>query len=245
MIRLLLVLILVIVYLILSIILIPLMYLIGLFSKKARDYSSLRLIQGLFKTILFLSGVKTKVIGKENIPKDEAVLFVGNHHGFFDVIVAYSLMPNLTGFIAKKEMCKVYGISNWMDLLHCLFIDRSSPRAGLKTILDGIEVLKSGISLVIFPEGTRNKSDEGILPFHAGSFKLATKSKVKIIPMTQTHTSEVFEKHLPWLKATHTSIEFGKPIDVTTLTPNEEKILHETCQNLILETYNKNLELYK
>lgn len=64
MIRLLLVLILVIVYLILSIILIPLMYLIGLFSKKARDYSSLRLIQGLFKTILFLSGVKLRLLAR-------------------------------------------------------------------------------------------------------------------------------------------------------------------------------------
>ena len=182
MIRLILVCIFLLIIFVLSLILFPIEWLIGRISPKAKDISSLRFVQFVFKVILFLSGVNTTVIGLENIPKDEPVVFIGNHRGFFDTVVSYSRMPRLTGFIAKKEMQKVPFIRLWMKYLHCLFMDRSNPREGLKTILSGIEQINNGISIVIFPEGTRNKGD-GIMPFHGGSFKLADKSNCKIIPM--------------------------------------------------------------
>ena len=71
------------------------------------DLVSLRIVQWAFKVILFIGGVKTTVIGLENIPKDEPVLFVGNHRSMFDIVIAYSFMPRLTGFVAKKEINKV------------------------------------------------------------------------------------------------------------------------------------------
>ena len=193
MIRLILVCIFLLIIFVLSLILFPIEWLIGRISPKAKDISSLRFVQFVFKVILFLSGVSTTVIGLENIPKDEPVVFIGNHRGFFDTVVSYSRMPRLTGFIAKKEMQKVPFIRLWMKYLHCLFMDRSNPREGLKTILSGVEQINNGISIVIFPEGTRNKGD-GIMPFHGGSFKLADKSNCKIIPMVQNNTENVLEK---------------------------------------------------
>ena len=190
MIRLILVCIFLLIIFVLSLILFPIEWLIGRISPKAKDISSLRFVQFVFKVILFLSGVSTTVIGLENIPKDEPVVFIGNHRGFFDTVVSYSRMPRLTGFIAKKEMQKVPFIRLWMKYLHCLFMDRSNPREGLKTILSGVEQINNGISIVIFPEGTRNKGD-GIMPFHGGSFKLADKSNCKIIPMVQNNTENV------------------------------------------------------
>ena len=124
---------------------------IGKFNRKKRDYSSLRIVQFAFKVLLFISGTKTKVIGYDKIPKDEAVLFVGNHRSFFDVVIAYAKMPNLTGFVSKKELAKVPLLSTWMRLLYCLFLDRHDIKEGFKTILQGIEYIKSGISIVIFP----------------------------------------------------------------------------------------------
>jgi 1-acyl-sn-glycerol-3-phosphate acyltransferase len=212
MIRLILVCIFLLIIFVLSLILFPIEWLIGRISPKAKDISSLRFVQFVFKVILFLSGVSTTVIGLENIPKDEPVVFIGNHRGFFDTVVSYSRMPRLTGFIAKKEMQKVPFIKLWMKYLHCLFMDRSNPREGLKTILSGIEQINNGISIVIFPEGTRNKGD-GIMPFHGGSFKLADKSNCKIIPMVQNNTENVLEAHFPSIKRTHTILEFGTPID--------------------------------
>ena len=209
MIRLILVCIFLLIIFVLSLILFPIEWLIGRISPKAKDISSLRFVQFVFKVILFLSGVSTTVIGLENIPKDEPVVFIGNHRGFFDTVVSYSRMPRLTGFIAKKEMQKVPFIRLWMKYLHCLFMDRSNPREGLKTILSGIEQINNGISIVIFPEGTRNKGD-GIMPFHGGSFKLADKSNCKIIPMVQNNTENVLEAHFPSIKRTHTVLELDR-----------------------------------
>lgn len=229
-------------YFLLSIILFPLEWLIGKFNKRAKDISSLRLIQWVFKVILFISGVKTTVIGYENIPKDEPVLFIGNHRGIFDILITYSRMPNLTGYISKKEMIKVPVISRWMKLLYCLFLDRDNIKEGLKTILTGIEQINNGVSMVIFPEGTRNKED-GLLPFHAGSFKLADKTNCKIIPMVQHNTEAIFEKQFPRIKATHTVLEYGKPIDITTLSKEERRNIAEYTYNTVKEIYEKNKAL--
>ena len=74
--------------------------------------------------VLFLSGVTTTVKGLENLPKDgEAVLFVGNHHGFFDTIISYTYMKPRTGFVAKKEIEKVPLLNIWMKYLYCLFLE--------------------------------------------------------------------------------------------------------------------------
>ena len=75
------------------------------FSKKKADLITLHIVQGVLKTLQFLCGVKLTVIGEENVPKDEAVLYIGNHCSFFDIVIAYSQVPGITGFISKKEKC--------------------------------------------------------------------------------------------------------------------------------------------
>lgn len=242
MIRFLLVLIFLIFFFLLSLILLPIEWIIGKFNKNTKDITSLRIVQGAFHIILFLSGVKTTVIGKENIPTDEPLLFVGNHRGFFDVIISYTFMKNATGFVAKKEMRKALIIRRWMENLYCLFLDRENMKEGLKTILQGIDYVKNGKSIVIFPEGTRNKGD-GVQDFHAGSFKFAEKTGCKIIPVAQNNTEAIFEKQFPWIKSAHTVIEFGKPIDLNDLSKEERKRIAVYTHDLIEEMYNKNQAL--
>ena len=111
MIRIILVAIFLLLYSIISLILYPAVWLIGKFNKKAKDKSSLFIVKNSFKVVRFLSGTKTTVIGYDRIPKDEPVLFVGNHKSYFDIVISYSLMPGLTGFVAKKELKKVPVIS--------------------------------------------------------------------------------------------------------------------------------------
>ena len=96
------------------------------FNPHASDISSLRIVQWGFKTILKITGVRTTVIGEENIP-DEAVLFVGNHRSYFDILLTYSRCRRLTGYIAKKEMEHVPSLSTWMRRLYCQ-IGRASCR---------------------------------------------------------------------------------------------------------------------
>ena len=95
--------------------------------------------------------------------------------------------------MAKAEMRKIPLLSDWMRYLHCLFLDRKDIKKGLKTILEGVEKIKSGISICIFPEGTRNRNEDELelLPFHEGSFKLATKTNCPIVPIALNNTVSI------------------------------------------------------
>lgn len=239
MIRLILVILFLIIFFILSIPMWIIEWIIGKFNKKAKDISSLRIVQFAFKCILFICGTKTTVIGMENIPKDEPVLFVGNHRGIFDVLIPYSRMPRATGFVAKKELEKIPGLNIWMRYLHCLFLDRDNMKEGLKTILKGIDLVKNdGISIAIFPEGTRSKGPD-MLPFKEGSLKIAEKSGCKIVPMVQKNTRSIFEEQFPLLRKAKTVLEFGTPIDISTLDKDTRKFLGAYVQNIIKEMYDK------
>ena len=160
MIRFILVCIVVIGFLILSIPILLVEWIIGKFAPMAKDISSLRIVQFMFRFILWITGAKVTVIGEENVPKDTPVLYIGNHRSYFDILLTYSRCPIRTGYIAKKEMEKIPLLSNWMRYLHCLFLDRKDIKQGLKTILAAVDKVKSGISICIFPEGTRNKNED-------------------------------------------------------------------------------------
>ena len=106
MIRFILVCIVVIAYLVLTIPVLLVEWIIGKFSPMTKDISSLRMVQAIFKFILWITGAKVTVIGEENVPKDQAVLYVGNHNSYFDILLTYSQCPDLTGYVAKAEMLK-------------------------------------------------------------------------------------------------------------------------------------------
>ena len=221
-----------ILYLILSIPVFLVEWIIGKFNRRAKDISSLRIVQWGFKVILKMTGVTTTVIGEENVP-DEPVLFIGNHRSYFDILLTYSRCRRLTGYVAKKEMEKIPLLSTWMKNLYCLFLDRDNMREGLKTILQAIDYVKNGISICIFPEGTRNKVPDTFLPFHAGSFKIAEKSGCLIIPVAITNTENVFENHIPFIKASTVIIEFGDPIDLNAMPKEERRHIGSQVQGII------------
>ena len=231
-------------FLILSIPILFVEWIIGKFNPMAKEISSLRIVQAVFRFILWISGVKLTVIGEENVPTDVPVLYIGNHRSFFDVPITYPRCPIRTGYIAKKEMEKVPLLSTWMKRLHCLFLDRNDLKQGLKTILTAIEKVKSGISICIFPEGTRNTGEElSLLPFKGGALKIAEKSGCAIIPLSLNNTIEIFEAHLPRIKKTHVIIEYGAPIYPKDLDRETRKHLDTYVSDIIRETIRKNAAL--
>lgn len=218
-------------------------WIVGKIDKKVKDYSSLRIVQWGFRVILWLGGVKITVKGKENIP-DEAALFVGNHRSYFDILVLYVQCERLTGFVAKDAMEKIPSLRVWMRYLYCLFLDRKDPRAGMKTILQAIEYIKQGISICIFPEGTRNDGEElSMLPFKEGSFKIATKTGCPIVPVSINNSAEIFENHVPKLRKTHVIVEYGTPIYPKELDKEDQKFIGAKCQKIIEDTIRRNASL--
>lgn len=212
-----------VVYLICGIPVLGIEWIIGKFNKEKMDVSSLRMVQWALGTIGKICGVKLTVIGKENIPKDQAVLYVCNHRSYFDIILGYSIMPGLTGYISKDDLEKVPLLNIWMRRLYCLFLNRTDMKQGLKTILKAIEYIKQGVSICIFPEGTRNRGEEcSLLEFKEGSFKIAEKTGCPVIPMAISHTADVILNHMPKVTPCHVTIEYGEPIYPKEL-PKEQK----------------------
>ena len=151
-------------------------------------------------------------------------------------------VPRPTGYISKKEIEKVPLLNIWMRNLNCLFLDRENIKEGMQTILTAIDMMKNGKSVCIFPEGSRNKEEGTLLPFHEGSFKIAVKSGCPIIPMTINNSAAIFENQFPFIKKAHVIIEYGKPVYPKELPKENQKRLGEYVSNIILETYNKNKE---
>ena len=194
------------------------------FNMDARNKSSLAIVKWGLKVIGFISGVKLEVNGLDNIPDDQAVLFVGNHISFFDIIVTYPLMKRPTGYIAKKEIRKVPFLSWWMYFVNCIFLDRKNPRQGLKSVLEASEKIKNGTSIFLFPEGTRSKNGK-LAEFKDGGFKIATKAKAPIIPIGIQGTSDILENHFPIIKSVKVIVNFGKPVYTSEMSKAEQKSL--------------------
>lgn len=240
--RLILIVLFLLIFFIISIPLFIIEYIIGKFNRRAQVASSQRIVVAAFHVVLFLAGVKRTVIGVENIPRDEPVLYIANHRSYFDVPISYVSLPTLTGYMAKKEIRRIPFLRTWMYFLQCLFLDRDDIRQGMKTILQAIEQIKAGYSVFISPEGTRNHGKE-MLPFKEGSFKVAEKTGCAIIPVALTNTDEIFENHSPWVKSAKVVIEFGKPIYPNQLDKEERKHLGSYVQNIIKEMLDKNASL--
>ena len=231
-------------YLVLFLVLtIPLMlfeWILGFINPHARDVSSLAIVQWGFRCITFLTGAKVTCTGLEKVPADRPVLYVLNHRSIFDIVLTYTRVPRPTGFIAKKELRKVPLLNIWIYFVHTLFLDRENVREGMKTILKAIDNVKNGISILICPEGTRNKTEEPLQEVKGASFKIATKTGCPVVPVTLVNTENMFEAHFPWIKAVPVIIEYGDPIYLENLSKDEIKDIHQTAENIVRETYIRN-----
>lgn len=234
MIRFLLIALLLFLYLLLGIPVLLVEKLVAKINPHARDISCLRMVQWAFKLMLWITGADISYIGRENVPKDRAVLYVGNHNSYFDILLTYSQCPGLTGYVAKSEMLRYPLLRDWMKRLYCVFLDRSDLRAGMQMILTCIDYIKNGISICIFPEGTRSK-DGQMQPFHEGSLKMAAKTGCRIIPMAISNSAQIFENHMPFVRPCKVIVEYGAPVYPKELSKEDQKFLGAYTQKKIQE----------
>lgn len=186
------------------------------------------------RRLIALAGGKVHVSGLENIPKDTAVLFVGNHQGDFDIPLTLAYLDRPHGLIAKISTEKIPFISTWMKMLHCVFIDRENPRASMKALGEATENILNGHSMIIFPEGTRSKSDR-VGEFKSGSMRIALKAKVPIVPIAIDNTYKMLEEHKFLIKPADIYLRILPPIDTAALTKEESKELNEHIRQKIIQ----------
>ena len=179
-----------------------------------------------------LSGSTVEVIGEEHIPRDTAVVFIGNHQGYFDIPILLGYVNKTKAFISKIEILKVPLLSDWMKLMQCTFLDRKDMRQSVRAMGEAIETVKRGYSLVIFPEGTRSRGGP-VGDFKAGSLKLALKAGVPIIPVTIDGSWRIFEATGKFAK-THVRVTLHPAIPTAGLSREEAAALPEHVRSVVV-----------
>lgn len=203
---------------------------------KQRDELLLSEANKWAEMVLNKAGVNLIVKGKENLI-DEPCLYVSNHQSNFDIPILVKSVDKMAGFIAKKELGKIPILSKWILEVGSILIDRNNPREALKGIKEGINGLKNGRSLVIFPEGTRSKDGE-VLEFKAGSMKLAIKAGVKIIPISINGSTNIMKSGSFKINSGDVFVNILKPIDISEFSKEEQKSMASYVENLIREDIN-------
>jgi len=205
-------------------------YMLGF--RKSMKVFVYRLAQGWARSLIPVSGCKITVKGREKIPKKGGVCFVSNHSGYYDIVMMLAYAGRPFGFIAKKEFLYTPFLNLWIFMLGGHFVDRKNARKAMNTINLGIKQIKAGGGMVIFPEGTRSKSAE-VLPFRAGSLKLATQAGALIVPVAIEGSYRVYEEQKRVI-GTDVHITFFDPIDTSILKPEERKqVLCDRIQTII------------
>lgn len=133
------------------------------------------------------------LIHPENLPKEGPVVFISNHQSYTDILAFMCCVRDIQlAYIAKDTLSRIPVFGPWVKRIRGIFIHRGDARASLATINEGVSYLKDGFSLVIFPEGTRSRGKD-MISFKPGSFKLATKARVPVIPVSINGGYHAFE----------------------------------------------------
>ena len=160
---------------------------------------------------LRLAGVELRVSGTEHVPAEGPVIFMGNHQGNFDIHALTRTIPRRFSWLAKEELFRIPLFGAAMLRAGYIPIDRGDGRKALKSLNAAAQRIRSGASVVVFPEGTRTL-DGTLLPFKRGGFILAERAGVPIIPFTINGSREINPPKTLTLNRGVIAVRFGAPI---------------------------------
>jgi 1-acyl-sn-glycerol-3-phosphate acyltransferase len=205
------------------------------FNYKGKIYHFMaRIWSGL---VLWIFNVKVEVVGKENIDFGKNYIYISNHASAMDIPALICGIPDQIRFLAKQELGK---IPLWGWLLKYggyILIDRRNPKRAMRSVQRAIEKIKSGVSVLVFAEGTRS-TDGKLLPFKRGGFMLAIRAKTPIVPVTIIGSHKIMQKHKLEINPGTIKILLDKPISVDEFDGREGE---EKLMELTREVINRNL----
>ena len=172
---------------------------------------------------------KPTIIGKENIQKDGAILIVGNHKHLYDQCLTIISTKRFVRYMAKKEYFDNKKTAWFFKAVGCISVDRKNHDSKAKEL--AIETLKENGAIGLFPEGTRNKTKEFLLPFKFGAVSIAKKTDAYLVPFGITGDYVFRSKNL--------TIRYGKPFKVTDMDLEDaNNLLYEKVKELMEENLN-------
>ena len=186
------------------------------------------------KAILRAAGVKVRIHGAEHVPRNEARVYAANHVSWFDVFALAAYLPRYR-FIAKKELFKIPIFGAAARAAAAIEIDRGNRKAAFAAYEVAARDVKEGVSVVVYPEGTRGRSYE-LRPFKKGPFVLAIAAHVPIVPTVIHGTIEIQSKGSLRIRPGVIDLYFLEPIPTVGLTYDDREELMQTAWRRMAET---------
>ena len=162
-------------------------------------------------TLMKLGGIKLKIAGSENLPKNETVVYMANHQSDIDWPVIFRAIPGLYLFLAKKELFDVPVFGTYMRIQKYIPIERDSIRKSFKTYKDIVALIGSGHSIVIYPEGTRSYNRE-LQKFKSFSFAFLQDARVRVVPVAIDGSIDIQKKGSPLISPGKVKVTILPPI---------------------------------
>lgn len=164
---------------------------------------------------LFCARVKVRVEGETNIPSGPAI-YMSNHQSHFDVLAILGYLKVQFRWTVKKELFSIPLFGLAMKRAGYIMIDRGDHQKAMQSMVEAAEKIKTGSSIVIFPEGTRSTDGRLQYPFKKGGFHLALQAGVPVVPIAVTGSREVLPKHSKKVTPGTITLRIGTPIDPRT-----------------------------
>lgn len=165
------------------------------------------------KTMASISRITVKVEGLGNLPKNGNFLLASNHQSAADILILLAYLPIYFKFIAKSELFKIPIFGTYLKLAGYIPIDRHRTLKAHKTLYDTTKKIKSGDSILIFPEGTRTQ-DGSLGPFKRGSLFIAKQAGVPIVPIAISGSFDIMPRGTFTIHPSRVKLSFGEPVPV-------------------------------
>lgn len=190
------------------------------------------------KCILVASGVKVTVKGLPNIDPAGSYIYMSNHLSNFDIPILMSYLPVQFRWLAKAELFRIPLFGYAMKRAGYISIDRSDRKSAIQSLNKAAKIIRNGVSVVIFPEGTRSQNNN-IQPFKKGGFFLAIDSGVHIVPIIIHAAWSIMPKKQFLVKPGNVVLEITSPIESSDYTRETRDDLMEKIRNVIMESFEK------
>jgi 1-acyl-sn-glycerol-3-phosphate acyltransferase len=170
-----------------------------------------RVAMWIVRTGIWLSGVRVTVTGRERLVRKQTYIFMANHVSNLDPPLLVPLLPKRTSVLVKKELFRIPVLGIAMRVARLVPVDRHNRDAAIQSVRDATEVIRSGLDMTIFPEGTRSP-DGRLLPFKKGPFYLAMESGCPVAPVTILGTQQILPKGSFFLRRGRAEVMFHEPL---------------------------------